>query len=391
MATVDNQDFSMQYDSALGIAKAIDDKRLDFNGMCETLENLVDSLDGQWEGKAQYEFQTAYKNLKSKLSLISKTMEAYSTEIRTAVQSEQDTEEESSGFFDWLSLVWSGNAAQSGSRDRGNHPNGPSKRGTRREGMQNTKNETKPKSNHAQKQETKPSIDELEERLEERKDNYSKRKDIRYVEVAPQERKTVVDQEHVIAYSESGKKMVVKKGYITYVDQYNSSNGWGSRFGDHWQECCTACQSMALSYLGISRTPEELLNTWRTHDNGCGSEVRGTPEATQSFRWGWDQAEFTEKLNAFEADRNQGKTSPVLIHYQYAGSMHWVMVVGQESDNTYRVIGPVGSFKSGGSEKCATVKIENGRISCVDGKLSGLESSDCVGTLDGMVQYYSKD
>lgn len=159
MATVDNQDFSMQYDSALGIAKAIDDKRLDFNGMCETLKSLVDSLDGQWEGKAQYEFQTAYKKLKSKLSVISKTMEAYSKEIRTTVQSEQETEEESSGFFDWLSFVWSGNAAQSGSRDRGNHPNGPSKRGTRREGMQNTKNETKPKSNQKQETQNKKTDD----------------------------------------------------------------------------------------------------------------------------------------------------------------------------------------------------------------------------------------
>lgn len=336
MATVDNQDFSMQYDSALGIAKAIDDKRLDFNGMCETLKSLVDSLDGQWEGKAQYEFQTAYKKLKSKLSVISKTMEAYSKEIRTTVQSEQETEEESSSGFDWL---FSGLSFISTISDQ-------------------LKSDIQ-----AQKQETKPSANET----------------------------TKMDSEHLLDYSETDGKMNVKKGYITYVDQYNSSNGWGNRWADHEWECCTACQSMALSYLGISKTPEELLNTWRTHDNGCGTEVRGTPEATQSFRWGWDQAEFTEKLNAFEADHNQGKTSPVLIHYQYAGSMHWVMVVGQESDNTYRVIGPVGSFKGGGSEKCATVKIENGRISCVDGKLSGLESSDCVGTLDGMVQYYSND
>lgn len=99
MITADIKDVSMTYSSALEIAKAIDNKRLDFNGMRGTLENLVDSLSGQWEGTTQREFLTAYNKLKLKLKLISETMERYSKEIRAVVAAEEDQDKTSSTEF----------------------------------------------------------------------------------------------------------------------------------------------------------------------------------------------------------------------------------------------------------------------------------------------------
>lgn len=102
MTTADIKDVSMTYSSALEIAKAIDDKRLDFNGMRGTLDNLVDTLNGQWEGAAQREFLTAYNKLKPKLKLISKVLEEYSAAIRTAVTNEQEQEKHAAGLFSRL-------------------------------------------------------------------------------------------------------------------------------------------------------------------------------------------------------------------------------------------------------------------------------------------------
>lgn len=106
MTTAIIQDVTMTYGSALNIANAIEDKRLDFNGMRGTLENLVDSLSGQWEGTAQREFLTAYNKLKPKLQLINETMERYSNEIKKTVAEEQEQDQASSsglrGIESWF-------------------------------------------------------------------------------------------------------------------------------------------------------------------------------------------------------------------------------------------------------------------------------------------------
>lgn len=103
MTTADIKDISMTYSSALEIARAIDDKRLDFNGMRDTLDRLVDSLSSEWEGTAQREFLTAYNKLKPKLKTISETMERYSTEIRATVAAEEEQEQASASGFHGIS------------------------------------------------------------------------------------------------------------------------------------------------------------------------------------------------------------------------------------------------------------------------------------------------
>ena len=100
MATANIKDVSMTYSSVLDIARAIDNKRLDFNGMCGTLKNLVDNLSNQWEGTAKREFLTAYNKIEPKLKLISETMEQYSKEIRKAVSEEQQQDALTAGTFD---------------------------------------------------------------------------------------------------------------------------------------------------------------------------------------------------------------------------------------------------------------------------------------------------
>ena len=99
MTMADIKDVSITYSSALEIARAIDDKRLNFNGMCGTLENLVDDLSNQWVGVSQREFLAAYNKLKPKLKLISSTMERYSNEIRAAMAAEEEQDKKSSSGF----------------------------------------------------------------------------------------------------------------------------------------------------------------------------------------------------------------------------------------------------------------------------------------------------
>lgn len=170
MTTADIKDVSMTYSSALEIAKAIDDKRLDFNGMRGTLDNLIDRLNGQWEGTAQREFLTAYNKLKPKLKLISETMERYSREIRMTVKAEQETDATSSTDFRGLD-AWFMQGAMIGALDRGKQSNGPSLKGTRKEGMTEKNTTDGTQLNHAQKIDTAPTIADLERSLEDRKNN----------------------------------------------------------------------------------------------------------------------------------------------------------------------------------------------------------------------------
>lgn len=135
MTTADIKDVSMTYSSALEIAKAIDDKHLDFIGMRGTLDNLVDRLNGQWEGTAQREFLTAYNKLKPKLKLISETMERYSKEIRATVKAEQEADAGAAtsfrGLDSWFGAsIVSTSATSVGAVTSASHLNLPGRSGT---------------------------------------------------------------------------------------------------------------------------------------------------------------------------------------------------------------------------------------------------------------------
>ena len=92
MSTANIDKFSMDYSAMGNLAKEVTAMNKDFQDMITNLATLVDSLDGQWQGKAQVEFAAAYSKLKPKLDTISEVLQNYATEINNAASSEQDVE-----------------------------------------------------------------------------------------------------------------------------------------------------------------------------------------------------------------------------------------------------------------------------------------------------------
>ena len=84
--------FSMDYSAMDNLAKEVTTMNKEFQDMITNLATLVDSLDGQWQGKAQVEFAVAYSKLKPELDTISEVLQNYATEINNAVVNEQDME-----------------------------------------------------------------------------------------------------------------------------------------------------------------------------------------------------------------------------------------------------------------------------------------------------------
>ena len=89
----------MDYSAMGNLAKEVTAMNKDFQDMITNLATLVDSLDGQWQGKAQVEFAAAYSKLKPKLDTISDMLQNYATEINNASANEQELEAVSKTLF----------------------------------------------------------------------------------------------------------------------------------------------------------------------------------------------------------------------------------------------------------------------------------------------------
>lgn len=103
MSTANIDNFSMDYSAMGNLAKEVTAMNKDFQDMITNLATLVDSLDGQWQGKAQVEFAAAYSKLKPKLDTISEVLQNYATEINNAASSEQDVESLNKTLFNPVS------------------------------------------------------------------------------------------------------------------------------------------------------------------------------------------------------------------------------------------------------------------------------------------------
>lgn len=103
MSTANIDNFSMDYSAMGNLAKEVTAMNKDFQDMITNLATLVDSLDGQWQGKAQVEFAAAYSKLKPKLDTISEVLQNYATEIKNAASSEQDVESLNKTLFNPVS------------------------------------------------------------------------------------------------------------------------------------------------------------------------------------------------------------------------------------------------------------------------------------------------
>ena len=126
----------------------------------------------------------------------------------------------------------------------------------------------------------------------------------------------------------------VSTGTIRYISQvptysYYNSAYWGSRWENQARsECLTACMSMALSYVGVNKTPQNIL------DAGDGLTYPG---------WKWGNASslsptFDTAISNYI--NGSGKYSPVIIWLPYTSGNHWILVVGRISGNTYLVADP---------------------------------------------------
>lgn len=127
----------------------------------------------------------------------------------------------------------------------------------------------------------------------------------------------------------------VKSGIVRYISQnpnskYFQTDYWGSWANQAKSECFTSSISMALSYVGVNRTPKDIL------DYGKGKTYFGVC---------WDGINYAKP--SFEnAMKNylggNGKYSPPIIHLSggYASGSHYVLVIGKISTNTYLVLDP---------------------------------------------------
>ena len=135
---------------------------------------------------------------------------------------------------------------------------------------------------------------------------------------------------------ESGYSSGVSCGTIRYISQikgstYFYSSYWpSSSFGGYsspGSECGTASISMALSYVGINKTPKTILeaNNGYTYFTGWGPSTSSPSVA--------------DGMNNYI--NGKGKYSPVIIHLpKYSSAGHWVVLVGKVSNNVYHVLDP---------------------------------------------------
>ena len=169
---------------------------------------------------------------------------------------------------------------------------------------------------------------------------------------------------------EYGYSQTVEVGTIRYIQQmpkreYFHSEYWPDApfggYSDPTSECGAAVISMALSYVGVNKTPEDILraNNGYTYFDGWGP-TRLKPTVSEGM---------DNYLNG------NGKYSPVIIrlHY-YTGRGHYVILAGRISENVYLVLDPVKSY--------------TWEITVHGTSVEYLGQSD---TIDGVTQYYNPD
>lgn len=142
----------------------------------------------------------------------------------------------------------------------------------------------------------------------------------------------------LIEYGYSGTVTCGTVRYVSQVsyDSYFYSSYWPSgNFGYYvgaQVECGTASMSMALSYIGVNKTPKEILEA----NNGA---------TVFSYGWGGSTYKSVGASSLTTAMSNyingNGKYSPPVIHIPgYSAAGHYVVVVGQISSGKYQILDP---------------------------------------------------
>lgn len=86
------KNFVMDYSAMEALASLVSNLQREIDEMYSDMDSLVNSLDGQWIGKAQVEFTTSYKQLKPQIKEIQTTLEEFSNQIKSASALTQETD-----------------------------------------------------------------------------------------------------------------------------------------------------------------------------------------------------------------------------------------------------------------------------------------------------------
>lgn len=119
----------------------------------------------------------------------------------------------------------------------------------------------------------------------------------------------------------------VTAGTVRYISQVTSGSHYHSEYWGNWGsqasiECGTASISMALSYVGVNKTPKNIL------DEGNGITVF-------EKNWGGVQYIAPSVVNAINNFTDgQGKYSPPIIHLNsYSNDGHYLLIIGRNGSS----------------------------------------------------------
>ena len=122
----------------------------------------------------------------------------------------------------------------------------------------------------------------------------------------------------------------VQVGTIRYISQIAGSglfdwNYWGSWGNQAGIECGTASISMAMSYIGVNLTPQQILDA---HGGLTCFTGWGVADLSPDVAGGMEQY-----VNG------QGQYSPLIVHLPtYSQLGHYVVLIGKVSDSEYLVL-----------------------------------------------------
>ena len=182
----------------------------------------------------------------------------------------------------------------------------------------------------------------------------------------------------------------VSQGSIRYCSQVPDyrvpgmykKNGWSNTDKDSsgWM-CNRACESMALSYIGIDQSPSSMHDSDSLRKlefalgihNGHQStliDVAGNEAVVQANgKTGFDRGYLDSLVRNFEQDNGIGASSPVMIRYTNGESgsderAHWILLLKNNGDGSYQAIGPWSEAEGSGEMREFIIDIgENGRVS----------------------------
>ncbi len=140
----------------------------------------------------------------------------------------------------------------------------------------------------------------------------------------------------------------VTPGTIRYVSQIRSSDVfypeyWGRFAGYAYNECGTASISMALSAIGIDKTPEDLGNYWISKGYTWGVPF-STVLSDVPLAQGGETYDFEMAFKRYM--EGGGYYSPVIIYFTAAtnpnrtGNRHFVVVNEKNEDGSYNAVNP---------------------------------------------------